>query len=53
MASKIVLFKILIKLCNLQQLKIAVYTYRSPHFCFACRRSCDSKGICCIDAKTI
>ena len=22
------------KLCNLQQLKIAVFTYRSPHFCF-------------------
>ena len=24
------------KLCNLQQLKIAVFTYHSPHFCFPC-----------------
>ena len=29
------------KLCNLQQLKIAVFTYRSPHFCFPWRRPCD------------
>jgi len=29
------------KLCNLQQLKIAVFTYRSPHFCFPWKRPCD------------
>jgi len=40
-------------LCNLQQLKIAVFTYRSPHFCFPWRRPCDYHAICCMDGKTI
>jgi len=34
------------KLCNLQQLKIAIFTYRSPHFCFPWRRLCDYHAIC-------
>jgi len=29
--------------------KIAVFTYRSPHFCFPC----DYHAICCMDGKTI
>ena len=41
------------KLCNLQQLKIAVFTYRSTHFCFPWRRPCDHHAICCMDGKTI
>jgi len=41
------------KKCNLQQLKIAVFTYRSPHFWFPRRRPCDYDAICCMDGKTI
>jgi len=37
------------KLCNLQQLKIAVFAYRSPHFCYPQRRPCDYHAICCMD----
>jgi len=33
--------------------KIAVFTYRSPHFCFPWRRLCDYHAICCMDGKTI
>ena len=33
--------------------KIAVFTYRSPHFCFSWRRPCDHHAICCMDGKTI
>ena len=35
--------------------KIAVFTYRSPHFCFPCRRPCDYHAIIsmCTDGKTI
>jgi len=33
--------------------KIAVLTYRSPHFCFPWRRPCDCHSICYIDGKTI
>jgi len=36
-------------MCNLQQLKIAVFTYRSPHFCFPC----DYHAISCMNGKTI
>ena len=31
--------------------KIAVFTYRSPHFCFPWRRPCDYHAICCINGK--
>jgi len=39
-------------LCNLQQLKIAVFTYRSPHFCFSwgCPWGNHAK---CMDGKKI
>ena len=33
--------------------KIAIFTYRSPHFCFRWRRPCDYHAICCMDRKTI
>ena len=33
--------------------KIAVFTYRSPHFCFSWRHPCDYHAICCTDGKTI
>jgi len=33
--------------------KIAVFTYRSPHFCFPWRRLGDYHAICCMDGKTI
>jgi len=33
--------------------KIAIFTYRSPHFCFPWRRPCDYHAICCMDGKTI
>ena len=33
--------------------KIAVFTYRSPHFCFPWRRPCDYHAKCCMDGKTI
>jgi len=33
--------------------KIAIFTYRSPHFCFPWRRPCDYQAICCMYGKTI
>ena len=33
--------------------KIAIFTYRSPHFCFPWRRPCDYHAICYMDEKTI
>jgi len=33
--------------------KIAVFTYRSPHFGFPWRRPCDYHAICSMDGKTI
>jgi len=33
--------------------KIAIFMYRSPHFCFPWRRPCDYHAICCMDGKTI
>ena len=33
--------------------KIAILTYRRPHFCFPWRRPCDYHAICCMDGKTI
>jgi len=33
--------------------KVAVFTYRSPDFCFPWRRPCDCHAICCTDGKTI
>jgi len=33
--------------------KIAIFTYRSSHFCFPWRRLCDYHTICCMDEKTI
>ena len=33
--------------------KIAVFTYRSPHFCFPWRRPSDYHAICSTDGKTI
>jgi len=41
------------KLCNLQQLKIAVFMYRSPHFCFPWGRSWGNHAKCCMDGKKI
>jgi len=36
-----------------QMQKIAVFTYRSPHFCFAWRHPCDYHVTYCMDGKTI
>ena len=36
-----------------QMQKIAVFTYRSPHFCFPWRRPCDYHAMCCMDGKAI
>jgi len=33
--------------------KIAIFTYRSPHFCFPWRCPCDYHALCCMDGKTI
>ena len=33
--------------------KIAVFTYRSPHFCFPWRCPCDYHSICSMDGKII
>ena len=41
------------KLCNLRQLKIAVFTYRSPHFCFPWGRPWGNHAKCCMDGKKI
>jgi len=35
------------------QQKSAVFTYRSPHFCFPWRRRCDYHAIYCMDGKSI
>ena len=39
------------QLFELQVQKIAVFTYRSPHFCFPWRRLCDYHALCCMDGK--
>jgi len=39
------------KLCNLQQLKIAVFTYCSPHFCFPREHPWGNHAKCCMDGK--
>ena len=36
-----------------QMHKIAVFTYRSPHFCFPWIRPCDYHAMCCMDGKAI
>ena len=41
------------KLCSLQQLKIAVFTYRSPHFCFPWGRPWGNHAKCCMDGNRI
>ena len=41
------------QLFDLQVQKIAVFTYRRPHFCFSWRRPCDYHAMCCMDGKTI
>ena len=41
------------QLFETQLLKIAVFTYRSPHFCFPWRRPCQYHEMCCMDGKTI
>jgi len=41
------------KLCKLQQLKIAVFTYHSPHFCFPWGRTWGYHAKCCMDGKKI
>jgi len=33
--------------------KIAIFTYRSPHFCFPWRRPCTYHAVCCMDRKGI
>jgi len=33
--------------------KIAVFTYRSPRFCFSWKRPCDYHAMCCMGGKTI
>jgi len=33
--------------------KIAIFTYRSPYFCFPWKRPFDYHAICCMDGKTI
>ena len=33
--------------------KIAIFTYRRPHFCFPWRHPCDYHGTCCMAGKTI
>jgi len=40
-------------LFELQVQKNAVFTYRSPHFCFPWRRPCDYHAICSMDGKAI
>ena len=40
-------------MCNLQQLKIAVFTYRSPHFCFSWGRPWGNHAKCCMDGKKV
>ena len=41
------------KIFKPQLQKIAVFTYRSPHFCFPWRRPCDYHAICCTYGKPI
>jgi len=41
------------QLFKAQVQKIAVFTYRSPHFCFIWRRPYHYHAICCMDRKTI
>jgi len=45
--------KVVCVLFERQVQKIAVFTYRRPHFCFPWRRLCDYHAICCVHRKTI
>jgi len=47
------LYSTVSQLFELQVQKIAVFTYRSPHFCFPWIRPCDYHAICYMDGKTI
>ena len=42
------LFSTVSQLFEPQVPKIAIFTYRSPHFCFPWRRPCDYYAICCM-----
>jgi len=53
LAACIHLSSIVSQLFEPQVQNIAVFTYRSPHFCFPWRRPCDYHTICCMDGKTI
>jgi len=33
--------------------KIAIFMYRSPHFCFPWRRPCDYHAMCCMDQSWV
>ena len=33
--------------------KIAIFSYRRPHFCFPGTRRCDYHAVCCMNEKTI
>jgi len=47
------LFSTVSQLFEPQVQKIAIFTYRSPHFCFPWRLPCDYHAICCMDGNTI
>jgi len=51
--SAVYLQQLVSQLFEPQVQKIAVFTYRSPHFRFPWRRPCDYHAICCMDGKTI
>ena len=46
-------FRVVRCLSQCVSLKIAIFTYRTPHFCFPWRRPCDYHAICCMVGKTI
>ena len=53
LAARTHLSSIVSELFEPQVQNIAVFTYRSPHFCFPWRRPCDYHPICSMDGKTI
>ena len=52
-AYKLPLSSTVSQLFEPQVQKVAIFAYRSPHFCFSWRRPCDYHAICCMDGKTI
>jgi len=51
LSASIQLYSTVSQLFEPQVQKIAIFTYRSPHFCFCWRRPCAYHAVCCMDGR--